>query len=63
MENKQNKVFIHYENNEEYRVIDKCKIQINDVWVDALIYVHNKKPYDKFVRTEYEFELKFKEKK
>ena len=53
-----NKTYIHYKNKKSYITLDFCKIQENDVWVQAIIY----KPNDSnelFVRTKKEFEEKF----
>ena len=55
---KLNKTYIHYKNKKSYITIQFCKIQENDIWVDAVIY----KPEDceeLFVRTKKEFEEKF----
>ena len=55
---KLNKTYIHYKNKKSYITLDFCKIQENDVWVQAIIY----KPNDSnelFVRTKKEFEEKF----
>lgn len=48
----------HYRNNKIYTLLDKCKIQVNDKWVDAVIYTDGNL---KFVRSEDEFYKKFKE--
>jgi hypothetical protein len=56
-------IYQHYENHQYYKVIDWCKIQSNDEWVDAYIYVdadahyHVAKP--KYVRSVAEFHQKF----
>ncbi len=59
-------MFRHYKNKETYVVIDKCKIQENDVWVSAIIYcnvfVKDLDEYGeqtKYVRSEKEFRTKF----
>lgn len=52
------KTYIHYKNNESYIVKGFCKIQENDIWVEAIIY----KPSDceeLFVRSKNEFKEKF----
>ncbi len=57
-----NKTYLHYKNKQSYIVKDFCKIQENDIWVDAVIY----KPDDcdeLFVRSLFEFEQKFSLKK
>jgi len=50
----------HYRKKEgEYYVVDYCMIQENDKWVEGIVYMtvgSNKK----FVRSEKEFEEKFK---
>ena len=53
-----NKTYTHYKNNQNYIVLDFCKIQENDLWVKAVIY----RPEDceeLFVRSYKEFEEKF----
>ena len=53
-----NKAYIHYKNKEVYIVKGFCKIQENDIWVNAILY----KPDDceeLFVRSLKEFEKKF----
>ena len=53
-----NKTYIHYKNKNQYTPINFCKIQENNIWVEAVIY----KPNDcdeLFVRTYKEFEEKF----
>lgn len=53
-----NKTYIHYKNKKAYKVIDFCKIQENDIWVKAIIYL----PEDSkelFVRSLEEFQEKF----
>ncbi|MDD3055798.1 MAG: hypothetical protein PHE16_07920 [Aliarcobacter sp.] len=53
-----NKTYIHYKNNKSYIPINFCKVQENDIWIEAIIY----KPNDceeLFIRTCKEFELKF----
>ena len=49
----------HYKKEGEYYVVDYCMIQENDKWVEGIVYMavgSNKK----FVRSEVEFEEKFK---
>lgn len=54
-----NQTYKHYKNQESYIIKDFCKIQENDVWVNAIIYTP--KNEDKlFVRSEKEFIEKFK---
>ncbi|NQY20516.1 MAG: DUF1653 domain-containing protein [Campylobacteraceae bacterium] len=54
-----NQTYKHYKNKESYIIKDFCKIQENDVWVNAIIYTP--KNEDKlFVRSEKEFIEKFK---
>ena len=53
-----NKTYKHYKNKKEYIPLNFCKIQENDIWVDAVIY----KPIDDeklFVRAYKEFQEKF----
>jgi hypothetical protein len=53
-----NTTYTHYKNKESYTIINFCKIQENNLWVDAVIY----KPNDceeLFVRSCKEFEDKF----
>ena len=53
-----NTIYKHYKNNHTYEVIDFCKIQENDIWVEAVLY----KPTDcneLFVRALKEFQEKF----
>lgn len=57
-------IYQHYKNKQYYKIIDWCKIQSNDKWVDAYIYIDADKPYHvakyKYVRTIEEFHQKFK---
>lgn len=56
-----NKTYTHYKNNQNYIVLNFCKIQENDQWVKAVLY----RPEDEdllFVRSYEEFNKKFKEK-
>lgn len=53
-----NKTYIHYKNKQEYIVKNFCKIQENDSWVKAVIYVPNDCD-ELFVRSLKEFEEKF----
>lgn len=49
----------HYKNNNLYIIEDKCKIQENGVWVEAVIY----REYgfkNRYVRSKVEFFKKFK---
>ncbi len=53
-----NKTYIHYKNKKSYTPLNFCKVQENDIWIEAIIY----KPNDcaeLFIRTCKEFELKF----
>ena len=53
-----NTTYTHYKNKESYTTINFCKIQENNLWVDAVIY----KPNDweeLFVRSCKEFKDKF----
>lgn len=60
---KLNQTYTHYKNQQQYLTINFCKIQENDIWVEAIIYKplnHADKCEDLFVRTIKEFEEKFK---
>ncbi len=54
-------LFFHYNNKHTYIVLDKCLIQVNDIWLDGIIYtdLHDVTIIKKFVRTEEEFKEKF----
>ncbi|NQY95066.1 MAG: hypothetical protein HRT43_12945 [Campylobacteraceae bacterium] len=51
------KKYIHYKNGLSYMPIDKCKIQEDDIWVDAIIY--KTQSQELFVRSKKEFIKKF----
>lgn len=54
-------LFKHYKNNKVYKVVDLCLIQIDDEWVDAVIYTNTEESEElKFVRSASEFFKKFK---
>lgn len=57
-------VYKHHRTNNYYRIIDHCRIQLNDVWTDAYIYVEADKSRSvyavKYVRSITEFHEKFK---
>jgi len=56
-------VYIHYINGKEYLVENFCKIQVDNAWVDAVIYKENKSNDNNlYVRPEYEFLVKFSKK-
>jgi len=48
-------IWRHYNNNKDYKVIDYCKVQINDEWVEGVVYCamdHDSKyvrPIDEFI--------------
>lgn len=53
-----NTQYTHYKNKQTYITKDYCKIQENDTWIDAIIYL----PKDEnklFVRSSKEFKEKF----
>ena len=53
-----NLTYTHYKNKQSYQIIDFCKIQENDIWIEAVIY----KPIEcneLFVRSKKEFDEKF----
>jgi len=52
-----NQHYIHYKNKLTYIPINKCKIQENDIWVDAILYKTSTE--ELFVRSEKEFLEKF----
>jgi len=52
-----NKNYIHYKNGLTYIPIDKCKIQENDIWVEAILY--KTQSQELFVRSKKEFVEKF----
>ena len=55
------RLYQHYKNNKTYILVDKCKIQENDKWISAVRY----KEFNGdifFVRSEQEFNKKFKRK-
>ena len=49
----------HYKKEGEYYVVDYCMIQENDKWVEGIVYMAVGSN-EKFVRSEVEFEEKFK---
>lgn len=52
-----NKEYIHYKNGLTYIPVDYCKIQENDLWVEAIIYKTDTQ--ELFVRSKEEFQNKF----
>lgn len=54
-------LFFHYRNKHTYIILDKCLIQVNDEWLDGIIYtdLNDNNIVKKFVRTEEEFKEKF----
>lgn len=57
---KLNHPYVHYKNALTYIPVDFCKIQENDVWVQAVIYKTTTQ--ELFVRSLKEFQEKFTEK-
>jgi|LGOV01.1.fsa_nt_gb hypothetical protein len=55
-----NKEYVHYKNALTYIPINRCKIQENDVWVEAIIYKTVSE--ELFVRSLEEFQNKFTKK-
>lgn len=53
-----NTTYIHYKNQEKYITLNFCKIQENDIWVEAVIY-RPQNSQELFVRSYKEFEEKF----
>ena len=33
-----NKTYIHYKNKKSYTPLNFCKVQENDIWIEAIIY-------------------------
>lgn len=56
---KVNDIYTHYKNNLEYIIIDFCKIQENNEWVDGIIYKLKDSDNPAFVRTKKEFNKSF----
>lgn len=54
-----NNIYTHYKNKKKYKIIDICKIQENDIWTDAIIYIQINNPNEKYVRKIIEFNRKF----
>jgi hypothetical protein len=52
-------LYRHYKNGKEYYIIDYCSIQENDIWVTGILYKQVGSNI-LFVRSEKEFEEKFK---
>ncbi len=52
-----NEKYIHYKNGLSYTPINKCKIQEDDIWVEAIIY--KTESQELFVRSANEFKEKF----
>lgn len=57
------RIYTHYKNGLQYQVIEHCKLQVDDVWVNAYIYVQFPKiagvHIEKYVRPIAEFNEKF----
>ena len=56
-----NEEYQHYKNGLTYTPIDFCKIQENDIWIEAVIYKTTSN--ELFVRSLKEFESKFSKNK
>jgi len=52
-----NKNYVHYKNGLTYIPIDKCKIQEDNIWVEAILY--KTQSQELFVRSKKEFIEKF----
>jgi len=52
-----NNVKYKHGNGRTYTVIDQCKIQVNDIWLSAVIYTDNDS--NKYVRSLLDFIAKF----
>lgn len=55
-----NEEYIHYKNGLSYTPVDFCKIQENDIWIEAIIYKTDTN--ELFVRSKKEFLEKFSQK-
>lgn len=55
-----NQEYVHYKNGLTYIPINECKIQENDIWVEAIIYKTDTQ--ELFVRNKEEFKKKFSKK-
>jgi hypothetical protein len=55
-----NQIYKHYKNGEFYIPVEPCKIQMNDIWVEAVIY--KDQSGNKYVRPIEEFVVKFQRK-
>ena len=59
----QQTTYRHNKSQNTYRIIDHCKLQINNEWVPGYIYVQAHQPptvyAEKYVRTVTEFHMKF----
>ncbi len=55
-----NHQYIHYKNGLSYTPINQCKIQENDIWIEAIIYKTQSE--ELFVRSLKEFQEKFTKK-
>lgn len=54
-----NKSYIHYNNKKTYTTLNFCKMQVNDIWLDSVLYTNDSN--ELFVREVSDFEKKFKE--
>lgn len=56
------KLYQHYKNGLNYKIVEECLLQENGKWIDGVIYISEKAGLEvKFVRSKEEFNLKFKE--
>jgi len=55
-----NTKYVHYKNGLTYIPLNSCKIQENDLWIEAIIYKTTTE--ELFVRSEKEFRDKFTKK-
>jgi len=53
------KKYKHYKNKKLYTIDQWCSIQMNDVWVSAVMYFPIDNPDQKYVRSLVEFKAKF----
>lgn len=49
--------FVHYKNAKRYKVVSDCKLQVDDIWVEAVAYKNEEG--DLFARPLDEFSIKF----
>ena len=55
----QTKNYKHYNNGKIYRIDQFCNIQMNEIWISAVLYYCIEEPDRKYVRSMREFKAKF----